>query len=230
MTRDELIANYQGFSNHRLIELANNPNGLSKEALEVLTEELSKRELNISIKAQSSPPSHIPPISEEVKAKYPDALQAFGFEKSSIIKVSIVFGLVGFFFTYISNGMRGGFLPLTTLGLLLIGFAVYVLVVSSKKAQIIVLKDAILFKPRKMSQDGKLAIVDVVKLFTTNEYVKLPKSEIKAIRKLDSLRGSHFFYFELKNGRKAEINYHASKKYLEEIRLCLEIYLLENPF
>jgi hypothetical protein len=227
ITREELKGNYKNFSDSHLIGLANEPDNLSLEALDILSGELKKREINIEIQPQSPPKSHIPETSVELKTKFPDALQIFSFEQRSIVLASLVFSLMGGLFFYVSiEFMTGYFTLIKYVGLLFIFLAGYVWIdVRVKNAQMVVLKDEILFKQKNFRPSSKLAVIDVIQLLFSDKYIKIKKTEIEKVVRPIKLFTLDVFSFQMVNRDLIEISFHSTKEYFEEVYFYLEEYI-----
>lgn len=232
LTREELEKNYRHFSNARLVNLANEPDGLSIEALDVLKYELQSRELNVQIQPQSlpvDPQIYFPKISDELKLKYPNAIQIFGFEKRSTLVFSLTLFFIGGLFLYVSYPMDGYFTLVKYIGLLfwvLAGFVWFNM--RSKNAMLVVLDNEILFKSKWSRNGSKLAIIDLLRLFLSTKFTKIHKSEIQELVRPTNFWRMNNFYFKTFKGDKHEINFYSSDEYLEQLHLYLEKYLMDG--
>ena len=228
LTKAQLEENYKQFSDARVVELANEPDGLSDEAIEVLHNELRARQLNIRVQPQSiqDPTEFIPEPSEALTIMYPNALQIFSFQLRMILVASLVFLFLGSFLVFSSTFSHGLFSILKYIGFLFLILAAYIWInVRSKKAMLVVSQDEILFQQKWFPSNRKLIIVDLIRLFFSAKLHRIKKSDIQAIVRPTAILRVNNFYFLTIKGEKLEINFFASEEYFDQLHAYLENYL-----
>lgn len=227
---EELKENYRNFDNKYLINLAKEPDGLRPEAYDLLKKEIERRGLEVEIRPQSAPEeiNFIPEPSEELKAKYPDAMQIFSFEMEAILKISVGLLLIGAFFIWSTWNMNGSFALVKYVGLIFVFLSGFVWInVRGSKPMMVISEKGIHYKPKTFYLSRFLQIVDVLRLFFSSKLTTIPKSKIKAVKRPTGFLRYRDFYFETVDGDKIEINFRASEEYLKQMHLYLEEYIKE---
>lgn len=247
MTKEELEQNYKTFTDARIAQLANEPEGLSELALEVLYSEIAQRKLDVEVNFQSNDESafqeefRIQIFSNEDTAHeynaemdaisqsmFPTALKVFTISPFSLAKLGLAFLVICIFFIYASLNLLelDNVFGKIFLGLgILFGLLTFWVFKSSNKDQLVVYEETIRFQSRSFVPGSKGTIFDLLRLVFFKHRIELPKSQIAAIKRPEGFFRLSFLHLELIDGKRIEINFIADKEELEEMYQYVSRYL-----
>ncbi len=245
MTKQELEENYRNFNNARIRYLATDPNGLSDLALEVLEEEIQRRELEVKIQLPiteediGESPFNIynrdKPTFEDITTESEDlsndisnGAKIFKTSSFSLVKVGLLFIGLGVFMIYVAINMMklDNIFGVVTVsfGLTFVILAILILRGSSKN-QITLHQEKIEFQHRRFIPGGRGSIIDLLRLVFSSKRTVIKKEDIKSINMPAGFFRYSLLHFELKNGTKYEINFLGDKEELEYVHAYISKYL-----
>lgn len=218
--------------------MAQNTNGLSDIAIEILKIELAQRKLEVTTKSSFVPISsynNVPSTPTDISIKYSNAVKIFPIDKISVFKLALLPLMLSVLASTIPFLLVGNERELMTatcffLAALFFIVSVYAIVfISTKKVLLLVTNDQIWFH-RKMFRNGsKLAIFDMVQFYRPNQYTKIKIEQIKNVTRKTNFTRVRNIYFTLQDNTIIEIQFLGSEKYLEEIHYYLEHEVIIPP-
>lgn len=227
ITKQDLKKNYSKFSDSEIRKIANDPTGLRPEALEILKDEVQKRNLDVKFNeyqdVKDDKPEFEFEISIDLRETHKDAIKIFGTDEKTISKICQRMAILGCVTLLLGLKFKFVFLIVG-----LIAFSIYYLQKNIKKfAVMVIYKDKILFKQQRYF--GDLRILNFLYLYGSNKFHSIEKKDLINVVMPQNFSRIGELYFEttLIDSKIYSI-LNVDKKYLNHIYIYLENYIKQK--